>query len=181
MTVSRILVVPPVVDQQVLRSGDIRVREENPFYGELMGAAHRELRFEVIDPKKVLAHQKRSSNRLASESDSTDLAKELKADSVLLTTMHRYEERRGNRIAADSPASLSFSMRLVRVADSTELWRASYHFHDEALSENLFRIKEKASKRKEERGWQTAYDVLQRGFGDAMSALAKLRESQFRR
>lgn len=89
-----------------------------------------------------------------------------KADAVLTTMITHYEERVGSRVGVETAARVGFSMKLLSTANRGEIWRASFHFRDQALSENIFRIRERIGK-KGQKGWVTAREILRRGFRSA--------------
>jgi hypothetical protein len=64
-----------------------------------------------------------------------------KADAVLTGYIYRYEERVGTPFAASQPASVAFSIHLVRSADGADVWFGYMDDTQQALSENLFDFK----------------------------------------
>jgi len=64
---------------------------------------------------------------------------ELGADAVLYTKLLRYRERIGSNYSVQTPASVAFSMVLIRVSDGAVLWRYGYDETQQPLSENLFK------------------------------------------
>jgi hypothetical protein len=177
--VNRVLIAPVEIDRDVSRKSDVRLSETHPFYADLVRAAEQGLQVEIVKGLPVLEAVGKQTGAGNSLDRNAALARSFSADSVIITRIHRYEERLGNRFAADRPASLSFTMRLIDSSEGRELWSASYRFHDEALSENFFKIKEKAARGKGKRGWQNAYQLLQSAFIEAVTALGSLREQQF--
>lgn len=104
-------------------------------------------------------------------------AKALGADAVLLTEISEFSERVGSRIGSDAPARVAFNMSIVRAKDGAELWKASYSFKDEALTDNLFHIKKRGETGKV--GFKSARDLLMNGFRLASKDFAKTRNEQF--
>ena len=61
----------------------------------------------------------------------------LHCDAVLMTTVNRYRQRLGGELAAESPASVSFQMRLVDVKTKAVLWSADFDETQESLLSNI--------------------------------------------
>ncbi|MBN1930637.1 MAG: hypothetical protein JW786_03395 [Desulfobacterales bacterium] len=64
----------------------------------------------------------------------------LKTDAVLLGRVFRFKERVGTDYSVESPASVSFDMILINVADGRILWTGYFDETQRTLSENLFRF-----------------------------------------
>jgi hypothetical protein len=67
------------------------------------------------------------------------LSSELRADSVLMGWVFRYEERVGNAWGARDPASVAFSALLFNGSDGRLLWRGRFDETQRPLSENILR------------------------------------------
>ncbi|MEZ0327970.1 MAG: hypothetical protein ABWK15_00095 [Dissulfuribacterales bacterium] len=95
---------------------------------------------------------------------------ELGADAVLYTKLLRYRERVGSNYSVQKPASVAFSMALIRVSDGAVLWRNGYDETQQPLSENLF----KAGFYKETgMHWLTAAELAEYGVKKALLDLKK--------
>ena len=105
-------------------------------------------------------------------------AGQLDADAVLITAMHGYQERRGSQVGVSQPASVDFTMRLLRKTDGKELWNAVYHFRDQSLSENLLKLPDRLEGG-DGVGWKKAREILQGGLRGAARELADARTAQF--
>ncbi len=64
--------------------------------------------------------------------------KELGVDAVLYGKLFRFRQRVGGAYSVKSPASVAFSLHLIRVSDGRFLWSATFDETQEPLSENLF-------------------------------------------
>ena len=64
----------------------------------------------------------------------------VKADAVLTGYIYRYEERVGTPFAASRPASVAFSIHLIRSADGADVWFGYVDETQQTLSENLFNV-----------------------------------------
>jgi hypothetical protein len=94
--------------------------------------------------------------------------KELGADAVLYCKINRFRDRVGNDYSADIPASVAFTMSLVRVADGAVLWRYSFDETQQALTENLFSF---SLYRSEGMKWLTASELMKYGLKRAVTDL----------
>jgi hypothetical protein len=130
----------------------------------IVQAVTEELTMEVVDGTK------NSNARAAAKSPA------LAADAILQITLHRYTERQGSRIGASQPAEVYADFILQSSRTELELWRASFRVKDEALSDNLLRIKDKI---KDKGTFRTARDLLLSGVRDACRNLGEKRLEQF--
>lgn len=98
-----------------------------------------------------------------------------KTDGTLSAELVEFRDREGSAVAVDAPARVGFRLKLVALTGE-EIWQASYHLDDAALSENLFRIKESL-----QRGprWRTAHEILTEGLQEAFRNLEAERTQQF--
>ncbi len=93
---------------------------------------------------------------------------ELGAEAVLYSRLYRFEEREGSSYSVKKPASVAFSMTLIRVSDGAILWRFAFDETQAPLTENLLHAdlyKEKGLK------WLTASQLAEFGLKKATSGL----------
>ena len=64
----------------------------------------------------------------------------LGADAVVVGNIYRFRERVGSDYGAESPASVAFTLAMVRVDDSSVVWSAVFDETQHSLMENLFNI-----------------------------------------
>jgi hypothetical protein len=64
--------------------------------------------------------------------------KKLGVDMVVAGTLWRFTERKGNAFAAETPASVAFSLFLIDVASGDIIWNGIFNETQKALTENLF-------------------------------------------
>jgi hypothetical protein len=100
------------------------------------------------------------------------------ADAVLKTELLRFEDRQGSAVGGD-PAIVSFRMTLQAVPSGAEVWGAQYFYRQEAVSENLLRIKERIGPAGLGAGWRSAQDLFQRGVQEALQDFSNRREQRF--
>lgn len=147
------------------------------FFSELQTAAAEELGADLLASKDAL--QSFDWDRLEIDTaELKQLAQRSQADALLVTNLNNLVERAGSKFGSEQGAQVSFEMRLLRAGDLREIWSASYFFQDRALSENLFRAKERLQDA-DSLGWQTSERVLQQGFRAALRDLSQRRQSQF--
>ncbi len=91
-------------------------------------------------------------------------------DAVLMGYLFHFKERVGTRYSVESPASVSFSLFLVRVTDGHIVWRGIFEETQQSLSENILKlgtfIKRKAR-------WITARELAAEGLETLISTLPK--------
>lgn len=95
---------------------------------------------------------------------------ELGADAVLYTKLLRYRERVGSNYSVQTPASVAFSMVLIRVSDGAVLWRHGYDETQQPLSENLFKA---GFYRETGMRWLTAAELAEYGVKKAVLDLKR--------
>ena len=92
------------------------------------------------------------------------------ADAILVGYLFHFKERVGTSYSVESPASVSFSLFLVRVLDRRIVWRGIYEETQQSLSENILKlglfIKRKAR-------WITAREMAAEGLENLISTLPK--------
>lgn len=105
-----------------------------------------------------------------SEYAATDVIKHLGSvlhcDAVLMTTVSRYRQRVGGELAAESPASASFQMRLIDVKTKAVLWSADFDETQESLFSNILTFNKAQS-----RGfkWVNVENLVTHGIHDRLA------------
>ncbi len=97
--------------------------------------------------------------------------RDLEADAILYGKLYRFRERVGTQYAVKTPASVAFSLVLVRVADGAVLWRYSFDKTQEALTSNLLNWR---FYKKEGMRWVTAEELAAYGLEQAVEELEKI-------
>jgi PBP1b-binding outer membrane lipoprotein LpoB len=69
-----------------------------------------------------------------------EMGRKLGADAVISGTIFRFRQRVGTSYAADTTASVAFSMYLLRVADGAVIWSGHFDETQQPLSENLLQL-----------------------------------------
>jgi hypothetical protein len=108
----------------------------------------------MLTERKLVAQAGRSSN----------------ADAVLTGYIYRYEERIGTPFAASRPASVAFSIHLIRSADGVDIWFGYVDETQQALSENLFNMAIFWQRRGR---WVSADEMAQAGLTELLDKFPK--------
>jgi hypothetical protein len=96
--------------------------------------------WEVIPQDDVLAAMQKNPPSTPGNLDDNalKLGHDVSADGVLYGVVERYQERVGADYAADTPASVVFSLKFVDIKNQTVVWTAKFSKTQKALSENMF-------------------------------------------
>jgi len=65
---------------------------------------------------------------------------ELGAEAVLYGKLFRFDERVGSRYSVEKPASVAYTLHLIRVSDGAILWRSAFDETQKTLSENILNV-----------------------------------------
>lgn len=98
------------------------------------------------------------------------------ADSRLIVTIRECVEREGSALGVTRAGSVGFEWVLVDAATGAELWKADYHMTDQALSDNLLKIRERFEGGP---GWKTAAQLMRHGFRVAARDFESTRQALF--
>jgi len=69
-----------------------------------------------------------------------EMGRQLGADAVVSGTIFRFRQRVGTSYASDTPASVAFSMYLLRVADGNVIWDGYFDETQKPLHEDLLQL-----------------------------------------
>ena len=94
-----------------------------------------------------------------------EMGRRLNADAVVGGTLFRFRQRVGGRYSAETPASVAFSLYLIRMADGRVVWDGNFDETQQALSENLFKI---SSFFKRGGTWLSAEELARNGLEEVM-------------
>ncbi len=94
------------------------------------------------------------------------LGRQTNCNTVLVTTLLRFQQRQGTEYAVDRPAAASFEMRIVDVSSGSILWSATFSETQQSLLSNLFSFGKAQS-----RGfkWITAEQLVRKGVQERLS------------
>ncbi len=90
------------------------------------------------------------------------------ADAVLAGNLYRFKERDGTDYAVKTPASVAFTLVLVRVSDGRVIWSGMFDETQQPLFENIFKLG-LFFKRKGK--WVTAEALAVQGLGQVLEEL----------
>ncbi len=96
---------------------------------------------------------------------------ELKVDAVLYSKLFRFEDRIGGEYSVKRPASVAFTLQIIRVSDGATLWRNTFDETQQALMENLLKA---GLYRKTGLRWLTAAQLADYGLNQAVDELKNL-------
>jgi len=90
----------------------------------------------------------------------------LKCDAVLQTTLRTYKQRVGGSYGAETPASASFSMKLISTRDGRVLWTSMFKETQQAFFGNIMSFNQAES-----RGfkWITVEELLRQGTSEKIA------------
>ncbi len=168
-----ILLSPIVFEKQAISS---TTAKNEMFNKQLLEAISSGTDLEVVPPARG------SDADRGIQSGSPDIAawlaaaNRLGADGVLITRLRTYQDRQGSAAAAEQGARVAFTMTIYQSGDGRPIWQASYHFEDTALSDNLFKLRNRLEGGT---GWLSADRVLRSGFDAAARDLSRTREAAF--
>jgi len=91
-------------------------------------------------------------------------------DAVLMGYLFHFKNRVGNSYSVESPASVSFSLFLVRVKDRQIVWHGIFEETQQALSENILKIVAFIQRKAR---WITAREMAAEGLEHLMSTFPK--------
>lgn len=171
--VNSVLVIPPRYSQ---RARD-RMSRDEAIYRELGASAVAEFGMEVKSGGEVFKAARKLGMNIP-DPEALSLGTRFGTDAVLVTTVNQFIERVGSNIGVTQPATMDFSMSMLRVSDGKEVWKASYHFSDEAISDDLVAAGGKMQT-KGGPGWGTADRALRSGFRLACRDFNDKRTAQF--
>ena len=102
------------------------------------------------------------------EQNATALGREVAADGVLFGEIETYKERVGSDYAADSPASVAFTLHLLDLKSGQVIWTAHFSKSQKSLSENLFDV---AAFVQNSGRWVRAHEIAEEGVDQAIDNL----------
>jgi len=163
---------------QFAGSARMNAQEQGQFDQQLELAAARQLSIESSGAGRLKERGIALASGIALSQQALAAARKLNLDGILYTTVTTLQRRQGGALGADTPASLGFTMDLVRVSDQKKAWSASYISHDEAISSNLLKLSDKVGPGRTA-GWLSLQEVCARGFDETLQDLSQRREVAF--
>jgi hypothetical protein len=92
-------------------------------------------------------------------------------NSLLYSKLFRFEDRIGGEYSVKRPASVAFTLQIIRVSDGATLWRNTFDETQQALMENLLKA---GLYRKTGLRWLTAAQLADYGLNQAVDELKNL-------
>ena len=176
--VNSIFLAPVNLDQAA--RGQLAIAEELDVM--TVSAVTSELSLDLVPPQEMTRTFKKKTAIDAPPArtveEAIEFARRRNRDAILWVSVHEFTDRIGSSMGASRPASVSFSIDLIRVTDRKLLWSSTYHFTDTAISDNLFQLGDMANKGQKV-GWRPAREIFLDGMRSAAKELAGRRISQF--
>jgi len=99
--------------------------------------------------EKIVPFEKSEATYIAMDKEDTEtlrslavrFGKKMNVDLVMAGTLWRYRERQGTAYAAETPASVAFSLFLINVDNGKIYWEGTFNKTQPPLSENLLNAK----------------------------------------
>lgn len=171
LRVNSLLIFPPSFE---------RASEEklsNSVYSLLVGAFQDDSEVQIKGNDDVLGAARAMGSNPGSDKLS-NLAKKFGSDSVLLTTIHSFKERSGSNVGSSDPGEVKFSMAVMQMPQGKEVWRGSFVFKGEAVSDNLLHM-DSITDGGRGLAWKNTSDILERGFREASREFSTRRLESF--
>jgi hypothetical protein len=96
---------------------------------------------------------------------------QFKYDAVMITTVERYEERDGTEYVVITPASISFSFKLLAVESGRIIWSSDFDQTQKPLFENILRSRSTGSGFR----WLTAAELAAAGLTKKLNSCPYLK------
>jgi len=154
-------------------ASDVPIEAARKLTKLLLDSVKNDPRFVPVEEKKCVSFL---SRMLITEPNAPQLrliqalGKELGVDAVLYGKLFRFEERIGGPYGVERPASVTFTLYLIRTKDGAVLWRYAFNETQQPLTENLFKagLYKKTGFR-----WLTAEELAKIGIEEAIKDLKK--------
>ncbi len=168
LTINRVAVMPLV--ETVPGGDEMAPGAAEAITAELYGSVAMAGGWDPIPAQDVdEAMQKLPPTTIANlDQNAIQLGHDVSADGVIYGTVERYKERVGMDYSAASPASVSFSLKLVDLKSKQIVWTAKFAKTQAALSQNLFDL---ANFVQRSGRWVRAHEIAQEGVKEAVADL----------
>lgn len=125
-------------------AGQVPSDQENRLTDELIDRLEKQTNWRIITGSREMALAAETgpkSTQMTTERQLLlNIGRTVQADAVLSGYIYRYQERMGSQMAAERPASVAFSLHLIRTADGADVWSGYVDETQQALSENLLNM-----------------------------------------
>lgn len=138
----------PADDQKVLSGGRPDTESIPPGVAQRLSFSLHEIvasqkGYKLAPPGKAMELYSKITSAGQPMADQPDQAvqqvgKDLESDAVLVGYVYRWKERQGSDYGVESPASVTFDLRIIRPLDGVVLWKSVFDKTQKSLSENLF-------------------------------------------
>jgi hypothetical protein len=128
---------------------------------------------EVISPKEVERAMEARGFEVEPIASARKIGGALGVEGVVLGWGFRYEERMGNSVSVEWPASVSFAIHLVDVKEGTVRWSGRFQETQQPLSENVLKL---GSFLRRGGVWLTAKNLASVGMDKVLVSFPALKE-----
>ncbi len=176
VAINSLLVVPVYVDATA--SADIPSNID--LNAMLSKALSEELQIKIVHSTRATDLNKSglgSSQVLGNNSDYLNDAKKMSLEGILITRVNNFSSRIGSAVGSTAPARVDLAMQILSTASRQVVWQSSYHFKDEALSDNLFKIKDRFADNKPK--FRSAEELLEEGYRNSIHDFSEKRLAEF--
>jgi len=174
LEINSISVLPVIFDVKTRHLSGSEVA--GSLYGNLEAVLRNEMDIDIVSGQELRGVGDLSE--VPASSHLIEIARTNRTDSVLMTQLHSYFEKIGTQYSASQPAMVDFSMSLFNADLGRVVWQSTYHFRDQALSENVLRLQEYLYAKRGPR-WMTAVEIWRHGLELAVQDLALRRTMAF--
>lgn len=104
-------------------------------------------------------------------------ARNMHLDGILYTKINNFNVRQGSRLGSEDPARVDLTMQIISAGDNKLVWQSNYHFKDQAISDNLFKLDERLRENKAQ--FLSADEILARAFKSSIMDFSQKRLGGF--
>jgi curli biogenesis system outer membrane secretion channel CsgG len=124
--------------------------------------------WKVVPQNQVMPLVQQAQSGMTLEDTAIHIGQSTGADAVLCGSVERYVERVGAEYAADHPASVAFSLKLVDMKSKQVVWSARFSKTQQPLANNFFNLPNFLENKGQ---WVNASELANEGVKQAMNDL----------
>jgi hypothetical protein len=125
--------------------------------------------FDLVLPDQALNAQSEimssSANDLNEKELLIEIGRAFDADSIMVGSLYRFEDRIGGDYGVESPASVSFDLDVIQVSSGRNIWSRRFNETQTSLFENLYKLR---SFIRNKGKWITADDLAKYGLEEVL-------------
>ncbi len=124
--------------------------------------------WKVVPQNQVMRVVENEPSGISLDDGAIQLGESVHADAVLYGTVERYVQRVGAEYAAEKPASVAFSLKLVDMKSKQVVWTARFSKTQQPLANNFFNLPNFLENKGQ---WVQASDLAREGVTQAITNL----------